>query len=150
MEFLQAALARGPVPAAEVGSMAREHGLSGKAVRMGREALGVEVGRNGFGPGGQSVWSLPGAPMDAPLPEEKAGAGREEPSMSEPLLPAIDGFEVLGLEQDEPCTYCGERGGGPVYLMQGLFKGAGREALHQVCAGYWFEWYSAVKRDGKI
>jgi hypothetical protein len=71
--------------------------------------------------------------MDAPLPEEKAGASREKPGM-----PAIDGFEVLGLEPDEPCTYCGERGGGPVYLMQGLFKGTGREALHQVCAGYWF------------
>ena len=38
-----------------------------------------------------------------------------------------------------------------VYLMQGLFKGVGREPLHEACAGYWFEWYSAInKRGGQV
>ena len=59
VEFLQAALAGGPVPAAEVNRMAREHGLTPKAVRSGREALGVKIERDGFGPGSKSLWSLP-------------------------------------------------------------------------------------------
>jgi putative DNA primase/helicase len=58
MEFLQAALADGPVPAAEVNRMAREHGLTDKAIRSAREALGVKVERDGFGPGSKSLWSL--------------------------------------------------------------------------------------------
>jgi hypothetical protein len=41
MEFLQAALAGNPAPATEVSRMARERGLTLKAVRMGREALRV-------------------------------------------------------------------------------------------------------------
>ena len=41
--------------------MAREHGLTDKAIRSAREALGVKINRNGFGPGSQSLWSLPGA-----------------------------------------------------------------------------------------
>ena len=36
--FLQAALAGDPVPASQVSRMAREHGLTPKAIRMGREA----------------------------------------------------------------------------------------------------------------
>jgi AAA domain-containing protein len=58
-EFLQAALADGPVPASEVNRMAREHGLTAKAVRSAREALGVKIDRDGFGPGSKSLWSLP-------------------------------------------------------------------------------------------
>ena len=38
-----------------------------------------------------------------------------------------------------------------VYLMQGLFKGVGREPLHEACAGYWFEFYSRInKRGGQV
>jgi hypothetical protein len=58
MEFLQTALAGAPVPAAELSRIAREHGLTAKAIRSAREALGVEIERNGFGRGAQSVWSL--------------------------------------------------------------------------------------------
>lgn len=59
MEFLQAALASGPVPAAEVNRMAREHGLTTKVIRSAREALRVKIERDGFGPGSKSLWSLP-------------------------------------------------------------------------------------------
>ena len=62
MEFLQAALAGGQIPAADVKRMAREHGLTDKAIRSAREALGVKVTRNGFGPGSRSLWSLPVGP----------------------------------------------------------------------------------------
>jgi len=58
MEFLRAALADRPMPVAEVTSMAREHGLTQKAIRSAREALGVNIARDGFGPGSKSVWSL--------------------------------------------------------------------------------------------
>jgi putative DNA primase/helicase len=59
MEFLQAALGAEPMPAAEVNRMAREHGLTPKALRSAREALGVKIERDGFGPGSKSLWSLP-------------------------------------------------------------------------------------------
>jgi hypothetical protein len=156
-EFLQAALAGGPMPAVQVSRLAHEHGLTAKAVRSAREALAVEIERNGFGRGGQSVWSLPGH-MDAhpTPPQEGVGASREEPKASENRQPTIDGYEVISLSD----AYCGGRGGpvlpmqaqsGPVYLMQGLFKGVGREPLHETCAGYFFEFYSRInKRDGQV
>jgi hypothetical protein len=59
MEFLQAALASGSVPAAEVNRMAREHGLTSKAIRSARETLGIKIERDGFGLGSKSLWSLP-------------------------------------------------------------------------------------------
>jgi putative DNA primase/helicase len=62
MEFLRAALAGGSGPAAEVNRMAREHGLTTKVIRSAREALGVKIERDGFGPGSKSLWSLPEAP----------------------------------------------------------------------------------------
>jgi putative DNA primase/helicase len=62
-EFLQGALAAGAVPAAEVNRMARDHGLTPKAVRSAREALGVNIERDGFGPGSKSLWSLPKGPI---------------------------------------------------------------------------------------
>jgi hypothetical protein len=60
MELLQGALAGGPMPAKEVVRIAREHGLTAKAVRSAREALGVKIERDGFGTGSKSLWSLPG------------------------------------------------------------------------------------------
>jgi putative DNA primase/helicase len=59
MEFLEGALAGGPTPAAQVYHMAREHGLTPKVLRSAREALGVKIERDGFGPGSKSLWSLP-------------------------------------------------------------------------------------------
>jgi hypothetical protein len=64
MAFLQAELAGGPVPATQVSRMAtHEHGLTAKAVRMGRESLAVEIAREGFRPGSRSLWSLAGGPQ---------------------------------------------------------------------------------------
>lgn len=62
IEFLQGALAAGPAPANEVKRMAREHGLTDKAVRSAREALHITIERDGFGPGSVSLWALPPAP----------------------------------------------------------------------------------------
>jgi putative DNA primase/helicase len=59
IEFLQVALANGSLSAAEANRMARDHGLSAKALRSARETIGVRVERDGFGPGSQSCWSLP-------------------------------------------------------------------------------------------
>jgi hypothetical protein len=59
IQFLNAVLAGGPVPAAEVNRMARDHGLTPKVVRSAREALVVKIERDGFGPGSKSLWSLP-------------------------------------------------------------------------------------------
>ena len=50
MEFLEAALAGEPIPAAEVNRMAREHGLTAKAIRSAREALRVKIERDGLDP----------------------------------------------------------------------------------------------------
>jgi putative DNA primase/helicase len=58
MAFLQEALAGGPMPAIAATRMAREHGLTDKAIRSAREALGVKIDRDGFGPGSKSLWSL--------------------------------------------------------------------------------------------
>ena len=111
MEFLQAALAGDPVPATEVNRMARERDLTIKAIRSAREALGVKIERNGFGPGSKSLWSLPGGHIDAPPSDEKVSASWEGPNLSENRQPkTMDGYEVIGLEPDEPCTYCGQRG----------------------------------------
>ena len=56
--FLQSVLAGGPVGAADVNRMARDHGLTPKVIRSAREALGVKIERDGFGPGSKSLWSL--------------------------------------------------------------------------------------------
>ena len=65
MEFIAAVLASGPAPAAEVLRMGREHGLTAKAIRSAREALGVKIERDGFGPGSKSLWSIPQGRIDA-------------------------------------------------------------------------------------
>ena len=46
----------------------------------------------------------------------------------------IDGHEVIGLEPDDPCTYCGERDG-TVYLIRNTYKGLS-EPMHESCAGH--------------
>jgi hypothetical protein len=151
MEFLQAALVGDPVPAAELSRVAHERGLTAKAIRSAREALGVEIERNGFGPGSRSLWSLPRGRI-APPSDVAVGANREGPNMSEThRSKTIDGYDVIRVEPNAACEYCDQRGDEPVYLMQGLFKGGVREPLHEACAAHWFEWYSAVnKRGGQV
>jgi hypothetical protein len=129
--FLQAALAGDPVPATQVSRMAHEHGLRAKAVRMGREALGVEIERNGFGPGSRSLWSLPRGHIDAQEDHHPK---------------TIDGHEVIRLEPADPCTYCGERDG-TVYLIRNTYKGLS-EPMHESCAVAWFGWLRERGRHG--
>lgn len=57
-EFLQGALAGGPVAAKDVERIARDHGISPKSLRTAREALKAKITRDGFGPGSKSLWSL--------------------------------------------------------------------------------------------
>jgi hypothetical protein len=142
--ILSRALAGDPVPATEVGRRAREHGLTAKAIRAAREALGIKIARDGFGSGSKSLWSLPRGHIDAqPIPSEE---GR-------PKTKTKDGYEIIGLA-DIPCDYCGERAGppgpqsGPVYLVSNPFQGGkfagaiipAAEALHEDCAAFWFDW----------
>ena len=99
MEFLQAALAGDPVPATEVSRMAHEHGLTAKVVRSAREALGVKIERNGFGPGSRSLWSLPREHTDAhPISSEEDHHPK-----------TIDGHEVIGLEPTIPVPTAANR-----------------------------------------
>ena len=66
MEVLQGVLTGDPVPATEVSRMAHAHSLTPKAIRLAREALGVEIERHGFGVGSKSIWSLPGGAHRSP------------------------------------------------------------------------------------
>jgi hypothetical protein len=62
MEILADALSQGTLTAADASQLARDHGISSKVLRSAREALGVEIKRDGFGRGSKSVWSLPKGP----------------------------------------------------------------------------------------
>jgi hypothetical protein len=138
LAFLQVALAGDPVPATEVSRMAHEHGLTAKAIRSAREALGVRIERNGFGPGSRSLWSLPSAHPDAhPIPISSEEDRRPK---------TIDGHEVIRLEPDDPCTYCGERDG-TVYLIRNTYKGLS-EPMHESCAVAWFGWPRVLRERG--
>ena len=102
--------------------------LTIKAIRSAREALGVKIERNGFGPGSKSLWSLPREHTDAhPISSEEDHRPK-----------TIDGHEVIRLEPDDPCTYCGERDG-TVYLIRNTYKGLS-EPMHESCAVAWFGW----------
>src|SRR6185369_829156 len=94
MEFLRAALVGDPVPAAELSRVAHERGLTAKAIRSAREALGVDIARNGFGRGSRSLWSLPRGHIEAHSPSQE-----DRPKTK-------DGHEIIGLA-DKPCDYCG-------------------------------------------
>ena len=74
MEFLRAALVGATVPRPKLSRVAHERGLTPKAIRSAREALGVEIERNGFGPGSKSLRSLPREHTDAhpiPFPQKR-------------------------------------------------------------------------------
>jgi hypothetical protein len=62
IELLKDIMTNGSMPAAEVHRIGREHGLTRKVIRSAREALGVIIQRDGFGPGSKSIWSLPDDP----------------------------------------------------------------------------------------
>ena len=132
MEFLRGALVGAPVPVADLSRVAHERGLTPKAIRSAREALGVKIERNGFGPGSRSLWSLPREHIDA---------------QEDHRLKTIDGHEVIRLEPDDPCTYCGERGG-TVYLIRNTYKGQS-EPMHESCAVAWFGWLRKTGGHGQ-
>jgi ADP-ribose pyrophosphatase YjhB (NUDIX family) len=140
MAFLSHALASGAVPATEVGRMAREHNLTAKPLRSARAALGVKIARNGFGPGSQSVWSLPGGHVDArPISSEKTNTK--------------DGYEIVGVDPDSRCDYCDAHAGPPgpqsgeVYLVRNPFAADLVVPLHEDCAEYWFVWLSKIPKE---
>ena len=58
MELLPKVLADGPMPVTEVFKIMSDHGLSEKSVYSAGKAIGVEIKRDGFGPGSKSMWSL--------------------------------------------------------------------------------------------
>ena len=64
-DWLLVELGDGPRPAKELQRRARDAGHSDKALRRGRERLGVRPQRVGFGAGGEWVWRLP---IDAHTP----------------------------------------------------------------------------------
>jgi hypothetical protein len=155
MQFLRAALAGGPAPAAELSRRARALGLTTKGIRTARAALNVRIARVGFGRGSQSIWALPGGHMDAhpTSSQDEVSASREEdPTMSEAHQPTVTGYAVLGVEPDAACEYCGQRGADQVFLMQGLYRGGRREPLHALCATYLRDFYRAAnaKRGGQV
>jgi len=141
IEFLQAALAGDPVPATEVSRMAKEHGLTDKALRSAREALAIKIERHGFGPGAHSLWSLPRrGHMDA-QPSEVSENSR-------PKTKTKDGYKIIEPE----CAYCGKRAGppgpqsGPIYWTLNPFTDR-PELLHEDCAGFWFGWLGKIAKE---
>jgi len=66
--FLRDALASGLRKASEVQEEARAHGISPSTLARARVSLGVIQKRDGFGPGGVSVWSLPNHSAPASIP----------------------------------------------------------------------------------
>jgi hypothetical protein len=113
MEFLRAALADGSMPAAEVNRMAREHGLTAKVVRSAREALGVKIERDGFGPGSKSLWSLPDCSIDA------------QPAHRCPIT-ELGNYGVRG----QVCSPADDRGIGKVSPARDPYEGRDNDGRH--------------------
>ena len=59
-EWLRQALADGPLPAEDIWRQAKENRIAERTLKRAKKDLGVEAKREGFGPGGQWTWSLPG------------------------------------------------------------------------------------------
>jgi len=57
-DFLRSYLADGRKPAKEVQAAARDSMISIATLRRAKAAVGVEVSREGFGPGGTVMWAL--------------------------------------------------------------------------------------------
>ena len=126
MEFLKAVLASGQVPAAEINRMAREHGLTAKAIRSAREALSVKIDRDGFGPGSKSLWSLSEGRIDAQPPHtcplqrlgtygpQRASMDRKRPKRIE--LHTHNTSSPKRTPSKPPPATCQPRGGGGLRL----------------------------------
>jgi hypothetical protein len=56
-QWLAAALAAGPLPAAEVAELASAHGINRRTLGAAKERVAVSI-RCGFGPGGRVWWVL--------------------------------------------------------------------------------------------
>jgi hypothetical protein len=133
MELLSRALAGGPLPATEVGRMARERGLTPKVVRAAREAMAVEIERRGFGREGRWMWSLPIDAQPQPISSEEA---RTKPT-----------HEIIG-PTSHLCDYCDTRDGA-VFLIRNPLDGGLIEPLHAPCAAYWFAWLGKIKEEAR-
>jgi hypothetical protein len=67
--FLQSAFAAGPVLAGDIKRQASEAGITAKALRMAKDALGIKPEKTGMQ--GGWLWTLPKMPSDhedAPVP----------------------------------------------------------------------------------
>lgn len=67
--ILRQILADGDVEAKAALSQCRDAGVSEATARRARQALGVEARKQGFGPGGHWLWSLPPKALNAPPTE---------------------------------------------------------------------------------
>ena len=65
-DFLADLLADGPVEVKQVQAAARAAGLAWRTIERAKAALGVKAHREGFGPGGRSVWEMPSTPHSPP------------------------------------------------------------------------------------
>jgi hypothetical protein len=153
-EFLEGALAHGPMPAKEVQSMASEHGISPKTLRNAREAMGVKVSRDGFGPGSKSLWSAPYLPQTSIHAQQNNRASMDPEGKYGESEPSDDAGKVLTDPQDahvldehlagdldrsdqkSRCEHCGdpERPGDPV---QSCWVEGGEHLLHVGCQKEW-------------
>jgi hypothetical protein len=80
VEFLREALGGGPRPVLEVEHEARLESLNASALKRACARLRVRKAREGFGPGGRWMWSLPTAPSEpATTSQENMAAPAQEP-----------------------------------------------------------------------
>ena len=95
MDWLRVTLESGPMPAGEVLKLAKLSGLTDKALRTGRERLGIKPKRDGFGPGSSVKWALP-ARIDA-LPIHRCPHSERASMEPEGIYGAGEGVEAFNL-----------------------------------------------------
>lgn len=105
---LKAVLVDGQVEAKIARRQVREAtGASDRTVDEAKSRLGVEVSREGFGPGGKFYWSLLHRTQDLPIGRNPAGAAHND----ENLRPMGNDDVWLLPDDIEPCPGCGQREG---------------------------------------
>jgi putative DNA primase/helicase len=65
--FLEEFLSAGPVAMRTIEVAAKDSGIAWATVRRAKTAIGVQVTRDGFGPGGRSTWALPHRCSNTPI-----------------------------------------------------------------------------------
>lgn len=95
MDWLRDTLESGAMPAGEVLSLAKLSGLSDKALRTGRERLGIKPKRDGFGKGSSVKWALPSR-IDA-LPSHRCPHTERASMEPEGIYGAGEGVEAFDL-----------------------------------------------------